>query len=167
MESTKWSSLDRAYVNFSHWSLVKAPPDDISYTKTGFLALWHRHVAVICKAYFPNIDLIIPMAYQDGEMSYILISVKNKTSGNENLKDPFMSTSNVEGKPSGESSTKDNHYLGLSRLRFVSGTASCWVKHTQAKPIVAMVLSMGDVERTEKLVVVEKPSVSYLNTRIF
>jgi len=100
-------------------------------------------------------------------MSYILISVKNKTSGNENLKDLFMSTSNVEGKSAGESSTKDNHYLGLKRLKFVSGTEECWVKHTRAKPIVAMVLSMGDVERTEKLVVVEKPSVSYLNTRIF
>jgi len=107
------------------------------------------------------------MAYQDGKMSYILISVKNKTSGNENLKDLFISTSNVEGKSAGELSTKDNHYLGLKRLKFVSGTEECWVKHTQVKPIVAMVLSMGDVERTEKLVVVEKPLVSYLNTRIF
>jgi hypothetical protein len=111
------------------------------------------------------------MAYQpeEGEnfgihsMSYILISVKNKMTGNENLRDSFMSTANVEGKSAGESSPKDNHYLGLKRLKFVFGTEECWVKQTEATPIVAMVLSMGDTERTEKLVVAEEPSVSYLN----
>jgi len=165
----KWSKLDEAYVNFSHWSLVKAAHDDLSYTKTGFLALWHRHVAVLCKAYFPNLDLIIPMAYRAGEnfrMSYILMSVKNKTSGNENLRDPFMSTSSVEGTSAGKSSRKNNHYLGLKQLKFVVGSEECWVKHTAANPFVAMVLSMGDTERTEKLVAIEEPSVSYLNPEL-
>jgi len=110
------------------------------------------------------------MAYREGEnfrISYILMSVKNKTSGNENLRNPFMSTSSVEGKSAGEPSRKDNQYLGLKRLKFVVGTEECWVKHTAAKPFVAMVLSMGDTERTEKLVVIEEPSVSYLNPELF
>ena len=130
--------------------------------------MWNRHLAVFCKAYFPNIDLMIPMAYQpttgadfdEDCMSYMLISVKNKSSGNENIRSSFISGHNVEGRPRGQPGTKDNHYLGLKRLRFVYGEERGWIKHSKTRPFLAVVLSMGETARMDNLVVVEKPNVS-------
>jgi hypothetical protein len=89
----KWKNLDNSFVNFSHWTLVKAFHDEAPYSRVGLFSLWNRHASSFCKAYFPNIDLVIPMAYQpaDGSdfdenaMSYIAIPVKNKTSGTERI----------------------------------------------------------------------------------
>jgi hypothetical protein len=173
--TAKWKCLDNAFVNLSHWTLVKALHDEAPYSRLGLFCLWNRHASSFCKAYFPNIDLVIPMAYQpdkgsefdENAMSYIAIAVKNKASGTERLQDEFMSRKNVEGKTGDNepSSTKykDNHYLGLNRLEFISGKDKCWAQHTKKKPFVAIVLSMGETDTEKNLVVIEEPKAQPLS----
>jgi hypothetical protein len=160
----KWAALDRAYINFSHFSIVKAHDDEPTYSKIGLFAMWNRHLAVICKAYFRHIDLMIPIRYQgpfdEESMSYMLISVKNKSYGKNDIESSYISRQNVEGTPRVKSRKKHNHFLGLKRLRFVYGKEQEWIKHSETRPFLAVVLSMGETDRMDNLVVVENPNVS-------
>ena len=82
---------------------------DYAFTKEGLFANWNRHKAYFLgKCNFKTIDLVIPMAFlrkdHDGQyivdldsMAYIVISVKNKTSGAELKRQNYLSTSEVEG----------------------------------------------------------------------
>ena len=91
-KTKKWASLDRAYINFTHWTFVKGDHASAPYRKQGFYVSWLRHNAYICQSCFPSIDLVIPVAFPDEEgvvtpecMSCIVISVKlcNQTEGIE------------------------------------------------------------------------------------
>ena len=100
----KWISLDRAYVNFTHWTLVNGDPGSVPYQKNGFYVSWLRHNAYICQSCFPSINLVIPMAFPDDEgiitpecMSYIVISVKNRSAGSEGIEMNVLSKEAVEG----------------------------------------------------------------------
>ena len=80
----KWASLDRAYVNFTHWAFVDGDHASVPYQRKGFYVSWLRHNAYICQSCFPSIDLVIPMAFPNDEgvvtpecMACIVISVKN------------------------------------------------------------------------------------------
>jgi hypothetical protein len=85
--------LDRAYVNFCHWGITQGEPDNLEFTERGFFVNWLRHKAYLLKRVnFPQIDLVIPMAVlpdqrrddqslRPSDMSFIIISVKNKGSG--------------------------------------------------------------------------------------
>ena len=92
---------------------------DYAFTKEGFFANWIRHKAYFLgKCNFKAIDLVIPMAFlmrknhdeQDiidlESMSYIVISVKNKTSGSELKRQTYLSTNEVEGVSSENGTTK-------------------------------------------------------------
>lgn len=127
----------------------------------GLFTMWNRHLALFCKDYFRNIDLVIPIAYKpDFDMSYMLISVKNKSYGKKETRSSYISRQNVDGIPRVEPRKKGNHYLGLKRLRFVYGKEQEWIKHSETKPFLAVVLSMGETDRMDKFVVVEKHKVS-------
>jgi hypothetical protein len=98
----KWRSLDNAFVNFTHWALVKGGPGDIPYQKKGFLGSWIRQNGYICQRNFRAIDLVIPMAFRsqgtlDAEsLCYILISLKN-SGGTEGITLPYLPRDAVEG----------------------------------------------------------------------
>lgn len=98
----KWKSLDRAYVNFTHWALVDGDHGSVPYQKNGFYVSWLRHNAYICQTNFPSIDLVIPMAFQNGEyvtpecLAYIAISVKNYND-TEGIEMDVLSKEAVEG----------------------------------------------------------------------
>ena len=99
----KWKSLDGAYINFTHWTLVRGDHGSLPYQKDGFYVSWLRHTAYICQTNFPSIDLVIPMAFRNHIdvvnpecMSYIVISVKSCT-GTEEYEKDFLSKEAVEG----------------------------------------------------------------------
>lgn len=98
----KWNSLDRAYVNFTHWTFVKGDHESVPYQKNGFYVSWLRHNAYICQDRFPSIDLVIPMAFPNDKyvtpdcMSCIVISVKN-CEDTEGIETKTLSKEAVEG----------------------------------------------------------------------
>ena len=151
---------------------------DYVFTKEGFFANWIRHKAYLCN--FKAIDLVIPMAFprRDGEqdvvdldsMSYIVISVKNKSSGSGLKRQTYLSTNEVEGvlgedgtmKPGSNSS---NLKLTLHSLGFINsstnviGDASLvghWVKASTDKPYIAFAMSMGNTSLSDTLFIPEK-----------
>jgi hypothetical protein len=113
--------LDRAYVNFCHWGITQGGPDNVEFTERGFFVNWLRHKAYILKRVnFPRIDLVIPMAVlpeqqlgdelRPPDMSFIIISVKNKNSG-DGISMPSIPREHIEGasgrKPRTEKSQED------------------------------------------------------------
>jgi len=111
-ETKKWSSLDNAYVNFTHWAFVRGGHDSIPYQKEGFYLSWLRHNAYICQSNFPSVDLVIPMAFPNPDgtvssenVSFIVISIKN-CEGNEGYRMTFLPNEAVEGVITVESPRK-------------------------------------------------------------
>jgi hypothetical protein len=102
----KFKSLDEGYVNFSHWGVVAGSHDTREFTKEGLYSHWLRHMAFfLSKQNFPRIDLLIPLAFRHihrhdsigpESMSYIIISVKNKESG-DGIQKNYMTREDVEG----------------------------------------------------------------------
>ena len=76
----KWTSLDRAYVNFTHWAFVKGDHGSVPYQKNGFYVSWLRHNAYICQDSFPSIDLVIPMAFPNDKVLSLLIACRVSSS---------------------------------------------------------------------------------------
>ena len=122
-ETKKWSSLDNAYVNFTHWAFVRGDHDSIPYQKEGLYLSWLRHNAYICQSNFPSIDLVIPMAYPNPNgivssetLSCIVISIKN-CEGTEGYRMTFLPNEAVEGvikrKIIDEAKADDNDQHGL------------------------------------------------------
>ena len=105
-KTKKWKSLNKAYVNFTHWALVCGDHDSVPYQKNGFYVSWLRHNAYLCQTNFPSIDLVISMAFRNRFpdkdivspecMSYIIISVKN-CDGTEGYDMEFLPKEAVEG----------------------------------------------------------------------
>jgi len=157
-ESANWAALDHAYVNFSHFSLVGGSDDATIYSKIGLFAMWNRHVAMMCEEYFRHIDLVIPMRYRrpfdEESMSLMLISIKNRNNDN---KSKHISKRNVEGIPRVKNKTV--HYLGLKRLPFLYHKGNGWIEPSETKPFLAVILSIGETNRSKNLVVREKPTV--------
>jgi hypothetical protein len=173
----KWKSLDKAYVNFTHFVPIRDDSDDFAFTKDGFFAGWQKHMAYFLVKKLPACDLVIPMAYRfhtassdiiDPDcMSCIIISVKNH-SGNEMIELPFLSRECVEGG-SEQTSVKlvedVTIRLALHKLKFInskgtprSGDVSdnAWIQTTKDKPFIAFAMSMGDTKRKSDLFVGEK-----------
>ena len=101
----KWRSLDNAYVNFTHWTLVRGDHASVPYQKEGFYLSWLRHNAYICQTNFPSADLVIPIAFRNPSdddvigpesMSCIVISIKN-CDGTEGYQMEFLPKEAVEG----------------------------------------------------------------------
>jgi hypothetical protein len=177
----KWKSLDKAYVNFTHFAPVMDRHDGFAFTKDGFFAGWQRHVAYFLDKNFAMCDLAIPMAFRfrntiDPDcMSYIIISIKNRD-GTEKIKDPFLTRECVEGvtsqgkiKPVGEDV---NVRLTLHKLKFInpqgipgSGDISddAWIQTTKDKPFIAFAMSMGKTERDSDLFVGEEKVISCID----
>ena len=60
----KWKSLDKAYVNFTHFVPVMDRSDGFAFTKDGIFASWQRHAAYfLCKNFVAN-DVVIPIAFR-------------------------------------------------------------------------------------------------------
>jgi len=145
-ETPKWNSLDRAFVNFTHFVPITEGPDGDSFKQQGLFMHWMRHSAfTFSRQNFPRIDLLIPMAFSDttdengkmteSSMSFIIISVKN-TNGTDSILQPFLTKEMVEGKQTdtGGANMKDgkhkrktmtetikgNMYLKLNELTFIS-----------------------------------------------
>jgi hypothetical protein len=102
-ETEKWANLDKAYINFTHWTFVKGDHESIPYRKKGFYVSWLRHDAYICQASFPSINLVIPMAFPTENgfvtpecVSYIVISVNN-CDDTEGFSLDYLSKEMVEG----------------------------------------------------------------------
>jgi len=192
----KWCNLKNAYVNFSHWTLVNKSAGEEIFTKRGFWYLWQRHAAVICQKNFPHIDLIIPLAYAksldeeicEDNMSYILISVKNRTSGTEDKLSDYLDTALIDGDKLGQSekpqaqpqtdpprvrlTTNERknkiNYLGLRYLSFyANGHVSTpereakneWIRCTADQPMIAIIMSIGNTNETKKFFLGEKAMV--------
>jgi len=169
----KWKSLDKAYVNFTHFIPVREDSDGFPFTKEGFFAGWQRHVAYFLLKNFPACDLTIPLAFRFGKadndiinpdcMSYIIISVKNRT-GNEMVELPFLARKCVDGISDRTDITSVENVtikLGLEKLKFINskgipGSGDAWPQTTKDKPFIAFAMSMGDTERETDLFVGEK-----------
>ena len=157
---------------------------DYAFTKEGFFANWIRHKAYFLgKCDFKTIDLVIPMAFlmrknHDGQdiidldsMSYIVISVKNKSSDSELKRQKYLSTNEVEGVSSENGTTKpgcknSNLKLTLHSLTFINPSTNVisdenlvdhWVKASADKPYIAFTMSMGNTSDTSQLFIPEKP----------
>lgn len=168
-------------MNFTHWAPVMGYDSDYVFTKEGFFANWIRHKAYFLgKCNFKAIDLVIPMCFprKDEEqyivdldsMSYIVISIKNKSSGSELKRQTYLSTNEVEGvlgedgtmKPGCKSS---NLKLTLHSLSFINPSTNIisdeslvnhWVKTSADKPYIAFSMSMGDTTDTSQLFIAEE-----------
>jgi hypothetical protein len=166
-------------VNFTHWAPVMGHDSDYAFTKEGLFANWIRHKAYFLgKCNFKAIDLVIPMAFLiDGiidldSLAYIVISVKNKTSGAELKRQTYLSTNEVEGVPSEggimkSASRSSNLKLTLHSLGFINPSTNLisdenlvdhWVKPSADKPYIAFSMSMGDtsLDDTSQLFIPEK-----------
>jgi len=161
---------------------------DKAFTKEGFFANWIRHKAYFLgKSNFKAIDLVIPMSFRMGEglgdqdiidldsMAFIVISIKNKTSGSELTRQQFLSTSDVEGVLGDEGTVKpasrSNLKLTLHSLGFINPSTSVigdeslvnhWVKPSAIKPYIAFTMSMGNTLLSDKsqLFIPEKPVIN-------
>jgi len=136
----QWKSLDRAYVNFCHWGVTQGGPDSHEFTERGFFVNWLRHKANFLKhVNFPRIDFVIPMAVlpkervgdqilQPSDMSFIVISVKNKHYSGEVVSMPYIPREYVEGdrKPCTEKSEKIFPAKRRKRKADESTTPSKW-----------------------------------------
>jgi hypothetical protein len=172
----KWKSLDNAYVNFTHWAPVMGHDSDYAFTKEGLFANWIRHKAYFLgKCNFKAIDLVIPMAFlirkdENGQdiididsMSYIVISVKNKSSDSELKRKIYLSINEVEGVPNEDGKLKpgcknSNLKLTLHSLNFINPSNNVisdkrlvdhWVKVSADKPYIAFSMSMGNTSLSD------------------
>ena len=174
----KWKSLDKAYVNFTHFARVEAGTDSFPFTKDGFFAGWQRHAAYFLDKNFHSFDLVIPMAFRfrnarrdtiDPDcMSYMVISIKN-CSGNDMIGEPFLLRECVEGVygPTNIASVGENVNvrLTLNKFKFINPGGipgegdipdDAWIETTKDKPFIAFAMSMGNTSRQTKLFVGEK-----------
>ena len=174
----RWGALQNAYVNFTHFAPCFESSGGDSFTQEGFYGNWVPHSGFfMSKQNFKAVDLIIPMAFanKDGEiglqsMSYILISVKNKTGGTDDYTKKNITNVMVLGSSDRRDTTaKKKLSLNIMSLDFVRNGAKdytdnveCgdavergdgfhWIRPTKDKPIIAFSMSMGDIERTKGL----------------
>jgi hypothetical protein len=178
----RWGALQNAYVNFTHFAPCFESSGSNTFTHEGFYGNWVRHSAFfIGKQNFKAVDLIIPMAFanQNGDiglqsMSYILISVKNKTGG-----------AHVGSSSHKDATAKKNLSLNIMSLDFVRygapdhaecninnhppkcGNGFHWIRPTKDQPIIAFSLSMGDTERTEGLFKAEATVITKIYIRFY
>ena len=99
----KWSSLDNAYVNFTHFAPVKDGPAGTAFTKLGFYGSWERQCAYdLEKQNFPHLDIVIPVAFlmsgfiNAESVTYMVISVKAR-SETEHINAVYFTRESVEG----------------------------------------------------------------------
>jgi hypothetical protein len=152
---------------------------DYAFTKEGFFANWNRHKAYFLgKCNFKAIDLVIPMAFLMGKdivdvdsVAFMVISVKNKTSGSELKRQAYLSRSEVEGVLGEHGTVKpgcknSNLRLTLHSLGFINPSTTVigdenlvdhWVKVSADKPYIAFTMSMGNPYETSQLFIPEKP----------
>ena len=154
---------------------------DHVFTKEGFFANWIRHKAYFLgKCNFKAIDLVIPMAFprrnERGElivdldsMAFIVISVKNKSSGSELKRQTYLSTNEVEGvlvnMENKAGSKSSNLKLTLHSLAFINPSTNIigddnlvdhWVNVSADKPYIAFTMSMGNTALLIALPIPEK-----------
>ena len=155
---------------------------DHVFTKEGFFANWIRHKAYFLgKCNFKTIDLVIPMAFprrnERGElivdldsMAFIVISVKNKSSGSELKRQTYLSTNDVEGVLGEHGTIKagsksSNLKLTLHSLGFINPSTNIigddnlvdhWVNVSADKPYIAFTMSMGNTSLSDALFIPEK-----------
>lgn len=162
----KWTTLDNAYVNFTHFIRLKDKPDGWAFTKLGIFHAWRRHVAYFMGAQFPHIDYFIPMVYTNAEhiitldrLSFIVISIKNHSGtthdslSQDNLKEEF-----VLGKPNEKGQylkpgSKSNLMLSLRTLPIIYRNDKSnldnlpdgreWIEATEHNPYIAFSMSIG------------------------
>lgn len=183
--SAKWTTLDNAFVNFTHFVRQKEQPHEWSFTKFGLFYAWRRHAAFFMGAQFPCADILIPVAYAGPDnkitpetVSVMLISVKNHFGKKHDLvtkdyldEELVLGTPNAAGKYL-KPDSKATLLLSLRTLPFIlpenqngssgdnshSNTpANRWIKFTESNPYIAFVMSIGsgDIEPKPKRFVPE------------
>lgn len=162
-DRTKWTTLDNAYVNFTHFARIKEESNGWSFTKYGIFHAWRRHLAYFMGGRFPCIDLLIPLAYADSDdyitpdiMSYMVISMKNRTGTNQDsLSEKSIDEASVLGTPNGQEkyvkpSSQSSLNLALRTLAFIhhdsksnpiDGEVKEWIEITERNPYIAFVMS--------------------------
>jgi hypothetical protein len=166
----KWATLEQGYVNFSHFVRVKGNESGWSFTKFGIFHAWRRHAAYFMGANFSCIDILIPLAYIDGDgtislerLALIAISVKNHSgTSNDSVTKDFLNEEIVLGRPNTKGKYvkpdyKSNLLLSLGKLPFICRKEDAatdpvnrmYIEVSEHNPYIAFVMSIGSGDKLQ------------------